>query len=81
MTLTSFVFALFCIIALIIYFIGIVISQFISYKILKSKTNYKKLNYLSILVYIVIMFIFAYLTHNPIHNDIFFNFEKKKYRI
>ena len=32
-------------ITLLIYFIGVVISQIVSYKILKSKTNYKKLNY------------------------------------
>lgn len=69
------------IITLLIYFIGIVISQIVSYKILNSKINYKKLNILSIIIYIMLMILFAYLTYNPIHNDLFYDFTENKYGI
>lgn len=68
-------------ITLLIYFIGIVVSQLISFKILNSKTNYKQLNYLSIFLYIALMIYFAYLTYNPIKNDLFYDFNKNRYSI
>ncbi len=68
-------------ITLIVFFIGIILSQIASYYILKSKRNYNKVNIISLIIYICLIISFAYLTYNPIKNDLFFDFVKKKYGI
>lgn len=60
--------------------IAIILSQIISYYILKSK-QCDKINLLSLILIIVSYIVFAYLTYNPIKNELFFDTEKEKYGI
>lgn len=63
-----------------IMLIAIIISQVISYYILKAK-DFDKLNIISLILIIVSYIIFAYLTYNPIKNDLFFDTQEEKYGI
>lgn len=65
---------------IIVMLISIIISQIISYYILKAK-EYNKLNIISIILIIVSYIIFAYLTYNPIKNELFFDTKDEKYGI
>ena len=60
--------------------ITIIISQVISYYILKSKEN-ELLNKISIGLIIISYIVFAYLTYNPPKSRIFFDTEDEKYGI
>ena len=68
------------IITIAIMLIAIIIAQLISYKILESK-DFDKLNILSLILIIVSYIIFAYLTYNPIKNELFFDIKEEKYGI
>ena len=57
---------------------AIIISQVISYFILKSK-NFNKLNIISFVLIIVSYIVFAYLTYNPIKTELFFDTKEEKY--
>lgn len=59
------------IITLIIYFISIVISQIISYKILTTNKTIDFLNKYSYLFLLVLIMILIYLTYYPIKSDLF----------
>ena len=65
---------------IIIMFVSIVISQIISYYILKSK-NINKLNIISIILIILSYITFSYLTYNPIKCELFFDPMDEKYGI
>lgn len=69
------------VITIILLFISIIITQFISFKILSSKTNYLYLNVISLILIIIIYIIFGYLTYNPIICDFFFDPLNEKYGI
>ena len=58
----------------------IIITQVISYYILKSK-HVKLFNYISILLIIVSYIIFGYLTYYPIKSELFFDTKDEKYGI
>lgn len=60
--------------------LSIIISQVISYYILKAK-DYNKLNIVSLILIIISYIIFAYLTYNPIKNELFFDTQEEKYGI
>ena len=60
--------------------IAIIISQVISYKILKAK-DFNKINIISLILIIISYIIFAYLTYNPIKNELFFDTQEEKYGI
>lgn len=68
------------IVSITLLFIVILISQIISYIILK-KESHKILNYLSFILIIVTYIIFGYLTYNPIHTDLFLDKQKNVYGI
>ncbi len=57
-----------------------IISQWISYHILKEK-NIKILNTLAIPIILITYLGFIYLTYNPIHNYIFYDTSTEKYGI
>lgn len=57
-----------------------IISQWISYNILKEK-NIKILNMLAIPIILISYLGFIYLTYNPIHNYIFYDTKEEKYGI
>lgn len=63
-----------------IMFISIVISQIISYYILKTK-NCNKLNVISIIFIMLSYITFSYLTYNPIKCELFFDTMDEKYGI
>lgn len=63
-----------------IMLIAIIISQVISYKILKGK-DFDKLNIISLILIIVSYIVFAYLSYNPIKNELFFDTQEEKYGI
>ena len=63
-----------------IMLIAIIISQVISYNILKAKV-FDKLNIVSLILIIISYIIFAYLTYNPIKNELFFDTQEEKYGI
>ena len=65
---------------IIVMIISIILSQIISYYILRSK-QYKNLNIVSIVLIIISYIIFAYLTYYPIKAKLFFDTEKEKYGI
>ena len=67
-------------ITLLVLFFAIIISQVISYYILKNKNN-QLLNYISIAFIIMIMIIFAYFTYYPLYNEFFFDPMAEKYGI
>jgi len=67
-------------ITIFIYFIAIIISQFVSYKIFnKNEENYKA--YLSIFLWLLVFIINAFLTFNPINKPIFYDYNKEVYGI
>jgi hypothetical protein len=68
------------IITLIILFISIAITQFISYYILQAN-NLKWLNYFSIILIITCYIIFGYLTYDPPKSNIFLDTENNVYGI
>ena len=57
-----------------------IISQYISYNILKEK-EIKILNKLAIPILLITYLSFIYLTYNPLHNYIFYDTSNKKYGI
>ena len=61
-----------------IMLLAIIISQIISYKILKSK-DFDKLNIVSFILIIISYIIFAYLTYFPVKNELFFDTQEEKY--
>ena len=61
-----------------IMLIAIIISQIISYYILKAK-NFDKLNIISLILIIISYIVLAYLTYNPIKNELFFDTQEEKY--
>ena len=63
-----------------IMLLAIIISQVISYYILKAK-EFDKLNIISLILIIVSYIIFAYLTYYPIKSELFFDIEEEKYGI
>ena len=63
-----------------IMLIAIIISQIISYHILKAK-DCDKLNIVSLILIIVSYIIFAYLTYYPIKTELFFDTQEEKYGI
>lgn len=69
------------ILTIILLFISIVITEFISYKILCTKKNYTWLNIVSLLMIITLYIIFGYLTYNPIICPLFFDPLNEKYGI
>ena len=60
--------------------IAIIISQIVSYYILKTK-NSEKLNFVSFILIIISYIVFAYLTYNPSKNELFFDTQDEKYGI
>ena len=58
--------------------LSIIISQIISYYILKTK-DFDKLNLISLTLIIVCYIVFAYLTYYPIKNELFFDTQEEKY--
>lgn len=63
-----------------IMLVAIIISQIISYNILKAK-DYDKINTISLILIIISYIVFAYLTYNPIKNELFFDTKDEKYGI
>jgi hypothetical protein len=61
-----------------IMLIAIIISQVISYHILKAK-DLNKLNIVSLILIIVTYIVFAYLTYYPLKNELFFDTQEEKY--
>lgn len=61
-----------------IMLLAIIISQVISYYILKAK-DCDKLNIISFILIIVSYIVFAYLTYYPIKNELFFDTQEEKY--
>lgn len=68
------------IITLIVLLIAIILSQITSYYLLTSSNN-KMLNYISLILIITCIILFAYFTYNPLYNDFFFDPIKEKYGI
>ena len=66
-------------VALSIYFIAIVISQIINYLVLNKKIYKDEL--LGVFISIILIIINAFLTFNPIHNDLFYDFKYNHYGI
>ena len=65
---------------IIVMLISIIISQIISYYVLKSE-KCDKLNLISLILIILSYIVFAYLTYNPIKNELFFDTNDEKYGI
>ena len=61
-----------------IMLLAIIISQIISYYILKQEL-FDKLNIISLILIIASYIIFAYLTYYPIKNELFFDTQDEKY--
>ena len=61
-----------------IMLIAIIISQVISYYILKTK-DLDKLNIISLILIIITYIVFAYLTYYPLKNELFFDTQEEKY--
>lgn len=68
------------VVSIVLLFLIIIFSQYISYLILKSKNN-SKLNVLSFVLIILGFVIFGYLTYNPLENYLFLDTTKNKYGI
>ena len=64
-----------------IMFIAIVISQYISYKILSTKNDSYSKNLISIGLIGVCFIVFSYFTYYPIKTKLFFDTEEEKYGI
>ena len=63
-----------------IMLVSIIISQVISYYILKAK-DFDKLNIISLILIIISYIVFAYLTYYPVKNELFFDTQEEKYGI
>jgi len=63
-----------------VMFIAIIISQVISYYILKTK-ECAKVDLISFVLIIICYIVFAYLTYNPIKSELFFDTQNEKYGI
>lgn len=63
-----------------IMLIAIIIVEIISYYILKAK-SFKNYNVISLILIIISYIVFAYLTYNPLKNELFFDTEDEKYGI
>ncbi|MBQ9072795.1 MAG: hypothetical protein IJY25_06525 [Bacilli bacterium] len=63
-----------------IMLVSIIISQVISYYILKAK-DFDKLNIISLILIIISYIVFAFLTYYPIKNELFFDTQEEKYGI
>jgi len=61
-----------------IMLLAIIISQVISYYILKAK-DFDKLNIISLILIIISYIVFAYLTYYPIKCELFFDTKDEKY--
>jgi hypothetical protein len=61
-----------------IMLIAIIISQVISYYILKAN-DLDKLNIISLILIIMTYIVFAYLTYYPLRNELFFDTQEEKY--
>ena len=61
-----------------IMLVAIIISQVISYYILKTK-DFDKLNIISLILIIITYIVFAYLTYYPLKNELFFDIKEEKY--
>lgn len=61
-----------------IMLIAIIISQVISYYILKAK-DFDKINIISLILIIITYILFAYLTYYPLKNELFFDTKEEKY--
>lgn len=68
------------VVSIVLLFLIIIFSQYISYLILISKSNYK-LNVVSFILIILGFVIFGYLTYNPLENYLFLDTTKNKYGI
>ena len=60
--------------------VAIILSQIISYFILKAK-DLNKLNIVSFMMIIISYIVLAYLTYNPIKSELFFDTQEEKYGI
>lgn len=67
-------------ISLIVLFISILITELIIYKI-PIKKHYHNFNVLSAIMLIINIFIFTYLSYNPIHGNLFYDTKHKIYGI
>ena len=65
---------------IIVMLVAIIISQIISYYILKYK-ECDRLEFISFILIILSYIVFAYLTYNPIKNELFFDTHEEKYGI
>ncbi len=68
------------IMTLLVYFITIILSNYLYYLIIEID-NSKKLNFISFVMLIIIMFILLYFTYNPIKIPFFFDPVHKYYGI
>ena len=62
-------------------FIAIIISQFISYKILNTKKELDRANLVSIVSIGILFITFSYFTYYPVKTKIFFDTKEEKYGI
>lgn len=65
---------------IVVLIIAIIVSQIISYYVLKAE-DYNYLNYISLIGIIFIYIIFGVLTYYPFKNDLFYDFKYHKYGI
>ena len=68
-------------ITLLIYFITLIIGQYISYYILNMNTTYSKLNKIAPLLILLIIIIFGYLSFKPLKIPLFYDEYQNKYGI
>lgn len=68
-------------VTLIIYFISILISQYINYLIITKTKNNSLLNIIGIILLITNYLILIYFTYNPLKNDFFFDPNNEVYGI
>lgn len=66
------------ILTLLIYFLSILITQAISYKVLISNKPYVFLNKYCIIIILLLILTFTYLTYYPLKNNIFIDNANKK---
>lgn len=66
------------IITLITYFISIIITKILAYKILTNKKSYNFLNEYFYIIIILIFLILVYFTYAPLENTIFIDYMNKK---
>ena len=66
---------------ILIMFIAIVVSQFVSYKILDTRKELYRANLLSIVSIGILFIVFSYFTYYPVKTKIFFDTKEEKYGI